>query len=235
VYLMFLTVLWCYGGDMVNGDMSKITVASSEGEQAMTFLKGIMDAQGGYEDAVAFTKNLSLAEGIDAFSAGKVGLALNGAWVFPNYAKYSPDLNYGMIPGPVFPDKNIVANYDGGGGWFFFKKGHNFPAAWQFLEFIMDKDRQAKICDTWATIPSRSDSGEAWAKLDEQHRRVFVSTANTVRWIPIFAGVLETLSHLATMFDNVLIGGKDIKGELQTAQQNMQLILDKANSFPVPS
>jgi multiple sugar transport system substrate-binding protein len=233
VYLMFLTMIWCLGSDMVNEDMSQITI-TDKGEEAMTFLKQLMDDQGGYEAAVAFTQGLSLAEGIDAFSAGKVGLAMNGQWVLNSYDQYAPDLEYGMIPGPVFPEYDIHANYDGGGGWFFFKQGGNFNEAWQFVEHVMEPQTFLAYAEEFEALPARSDVGAEWAKKDAR-REVFVATANTVRWIPIFAGVLETLSFLATMFDNVLIGGNDMATELADAQAKMQALLDKHNAYPVPS
>jgi hypothetical protein len=37
------------------------------------------------------------------------------------------------------------------------------------------------------------------------------------------------------MFDNILIGGNDMAAELADAQDKMQAILDKHNSYPVPS
>jgi multiple sugar transport system substrate-binding protein len=233
VYLMFLTMIWCLGSDMVDQDMNQITI-TDKGEEAMTFLKNLLDDQGGYEAASAFTKGLSLAEGIDAFSAGKVGLAMNGQWVLNNYDQYSPDLEYGMIPGPIFPEYKIHANYDGGGGWFFFKQGGNFEEAWQFVEFTMEPETYLAYANEFEALPARSDVGAEWAKQDDR-RQVFVETANTVRWIPIFAGVLESLSHLATMFDNILIGGNDMAAELSDAQAKMQEILDKHNSYPVPA
>lgn len=233
VHLMFLTLIWCLGSDMVNEDMTKVTI-TDKGEEAMTFLKGLMDDQGGYEAAVSFTKGLSLAEGIDAFSAGKVGLAMHGNWVLNNYDEYSPDLEYGMIPGPVFPEYDIHANYDGGGGWFFFKQGGQFEQAWQFVEHTMAFDTYLGYVDQFETLPARADVGAEWAAKDER-RQVFVATANTVRWIPIFAGVLESLGDLATMFDNILIGGNDMATELAEAEAKIQALLDKHNSYPVPS
>jgi hypothetical protein len=46
---------------------------------------------------------------------------------------------------------------------------------------------------------------------------------------------LETLGDVATMFDNVLIGGADITNELETAQAKIQAVLDTHNSYPAPS
>ena len=91
------------------------------GIEAMTFMKQLMDDQGGYENSVAFSRGLTLGEGIDAFSANKVGLAMNGTWVLKNYDRYSPDLDYGMTSGPVFEDVGIPSNYDGGQCWFVFR------------------------------------------------------------------------------------------------------------------
>ncbi len=131
VHLMFLTLIWCLDSDMVSEDLSRVTI-TDKGEEAMVFLKQLMDDQGGYENAIAFTRGLNLAEGIDAFSAGKVGLAMHGQWVLNNYDRYTPDLDFGMIPGPVFPGYDIHANYDGGGGWFFFSREDSrmMPGHW---------------------------------------------------------------------------------------------------------
>ncbi len=233
VHLMFLTLIWCLGSDMVSEDLSRVTI-TDKGEEAMVFLKQLMDDQGGYEDAVAFTRGLSLAEGIDAFSAGKVGLAMHGQWVLRNYDRYTPDLDFGMIPGPVFPEYDIHANYDGGGGWFFFKQGGQVDDAWDFVEFAMSEEFYVDHADKFHLLPARSDVGAQWAAIDPR-REVFAATANTVRWIPIFVGILETLGDLANMFDNILIGGKDIASELQIAEEKIQAVLDRHNEFPVPS
>ncbi len=234
VYLMFLTVLWCLGGDMVNEDMSEVTISGDKGQEAMTFLKQLLDAQGGYEELAAFTKSLTLAEGIDAFSAGQVGLAMNTNGRVLNYDRYSQDLNYGLTVGPVFPEYNIEANYDGGGGWYFFKEGGDFDRAWEFVEFLMAPDFYTEYADQFWAMPARSDVGAAWAELDPR-REIFIATANTVKWIPIFVGVIESLGDVSTMFDNILIGGADIVSELDAAQAKVQALLDTHNEYPVPS
>ena len=233
VHLMFLTMIWCMGSDMVNEDMTQVTI-TDKGEEAMTFLKALLDDQGGYEEVSAFTKSLTLAEGIDAFSAGQVALAMNTQGRVLNYDRYSADLDYGLTVGPLFPEYNIEANYDGGGGWYFFKEGGDFERAFEFVEFTMSPDFYTPYADEFWVMPARSDVGASWAELDPR-REIFIATANTVKWIPIFAGVLETLGDLATMFDNILIGGADIVTELETAQSKIQIALDRHNEYPVPS
>lgn len=234
VHLMFLTMLWCLDSDMVNDDLTQITIAGDKGIEAMTFLKNLLDSQGGYEEVSAFTKSLTLAEGIDAFSAGNVGLAMNTNGRVLNYDRYSPDLDYGLTVGPLFPEFNIEANYDGGGGWYFFKEGGDFERAWEFVEFLMSPDFYTEYSNQFWQLPARSDVGAAWADLDPR-REIFIATANTVKWIPIFVGVLESLGSLATMFDNILLGGADISSELANAEAQMQIILDAHNEYPVPS
>ncbi|MHB1294219.1 MAG: extracellular solute-binding protein [Anaerolineae bacterium] len=233
VHVMFWTMLWCMGGSVEDDEMTKVTLME-KGPEAMKFLKDLMDAQGGYESAGAFTKALTLAEGIDAFSAGRVGLAMNGQWVFKNYQKYSPDLEYSFVEGPVFPEYNIIANYDGGGGWYFFKEGEGTDTAWKFVEYWMQVDNHAKFGDYTVAIPSTKGAGEAWAKINETQRRLFVSTANTVRWPRLLSGYLEYCGHVATMFNNVMLGGKDIEAELQAAQDLMQPLLDEHNAMTPP-
>lgn len=234
VFVLFWTVLWCLGSDVQNDEMTKVTLMD-KGPQAMRFLKGLMDAQGGYEAAGAFTKSLTLAEGLDAFSAGKVGLALNTDAMPRNYRKYAPDLNYGFIPGPVFEGYDIHANYDGGGGWYFFKDGKNTEAAWKFVDFWMLPENHLKWCDTNNAIPSQKAVGEEYARLNEADRRIFVDTANTVRWPRLLVGYIEYCGHVATAFDNIMIGGKDIEAELKAAEERMQPLLDAYNAMTPPA
>ena len=233
VFVMFWTVLWCLDGSPETDDMTTVTLMD-KGPAAMEFLKGLMDAQGGYEAAGAFTRALTLGEGIDPFSAGKVGLMMHGNR-FKQYAKYSPGLNFGLIPGPVFPEYNIIANYDGGGGWYFFKEGQGTDMAWKFLEYWMDHDNMLRFLDYYDSIPSRKSVAEPWAQLIEAQRRIFVSTANTVRWPRLLSGYLEYCGHVATAFDNIMIGGMDIESELQAAQDRMQPLLDEHNSVEIPT
>lgn len=227
VHVLFFTLLWCTDQSEVNEDRTKATIATPEAEKAMIFIKQLMDDQGGYEAAGAFTKSLTMAEGIDAFSAGLVAFAMNTNGLPDDYAKYSPDMNYGMIPGPAFEEYGIPANYDGGGGWYFFKEGPNVETAFKLTDFVLEKEFMTKFGDNFGVLPARADSGEEWAKLNEEHRRIFVGTAETVRWPALVPYYLELYGSIATMWDNILIGGNSIPEELQIAQDAMQVILDK--------
>jgi hypothetical protein len=90
-----------------------------------------------------------------------------------------------------------------------------------------------KFADTFGILPSRSDAGEEWAQLNEAQRRIFVSTAETVRWPALVPYYLELYASVATMWDNVLIGDKPIMEELQIAQDAMQEVLDKGAAIQV--
>jgi multiple sugar transport system substrate-binding protein len=233
VYLMFFSVLWCKGGDIVNDDLTKITIASQQGIDAMAYLKDLMDAQGGYEAASAFTSALTPGENLDAFTIEKVATMMMGQWVFTTYDKYAPDLDYGIIPGPTFEGSDIHCNYDGGGSWFIFKQPKKYDMSWKFIETVMLDDFLVPLSDKYNLLPGTVSASKEYEKKDER-RPVFVSTADTVKWIPVFSGTLETLSAMATAFDNILIGGADIESELKAAQGKMQVILDRHNSFPPP-
>src|SRR5262249_19037784 len=65
-FLTFYSMLWLLGSDIANEDRTKVTL-EEKGAEAMTMVKDLMDKQGGYEAASAFTKGLTLGQGIDAF------------------------------------------------------------------------------------------------------------------------------------------------------------------------
>lgn len=70
-FLLFYSLLWILGSDVVNEDHTKV-ILQDKGAEAMKLIKDLMDQQGGYEQASAFTKSLTLGTGLDAFSVGKV-------------------------------------------------------------------------------------------------------------------------------------------------------------------
>lgn len=231
---MLFTMLWCMDSDLVSPDYSKVTL-KDKGAQAMQFLIDLMDSQGGYEKAVAFTRGLTLGEGLDAFTGGKVGLAMNGDWTLPNYDKYAK-FDYGMVPGPVFSEYNLPANYGGGGGLYFFKAAKSFDAAWELLEFLMSFDFYAAFADKFGAMPSTKDVTAEYAKRDPKKRReVFTATIETVRWIPIVVGALSIFTDIGRMFDDVMYKKVKLDDALNTLANATQQFLDKHNSYPAPA
>ncbi len=232
-YLMFYSMLWIMGSDIANDERTKI-ILQEKGGEALASVKDLMDKQGGYEAATAFTKSLTLAQGLDAFNTGKVTFAMQGNSVMTNYDKYSPNLKYGMIQGPTWTastDEHL--NYDGGGGLFYFKKGKNVDGAWALTEFLMTKDFYLNWYDKIGFLPVLKSVAAEWVQRDKR-RDVFASTANTVHWIPIVTGTLEMLSFINKMWDEVLLGKTPADQAMKAAADSCQGILDKHNSYPPP-
>jgi ABC-type glycerol-3-phosphate transport system substrate-binding protein len=231
--LLFFSVLWAMGGDYVTEDLTKVAY-QQKGLDAMTYIKKLMDMQGGYEKASAFTTALSPGTGLDAFSTGNVGLAMNGQWTLAGYDKYSPNLKYDMVPGPIFPQFNINTNYDGGGGLYYFKQGKNFDGAWAFTEFAMEPTFYLKWSEKSNALAARADVGNEWAKGDKR-RAVFAATAGTCRWCPVVVGLLEIGTNLSNTFDEIMFGKTPVDKGLAAMADTDQQILDRFNSFPVPA
>ena len=83
------------------------------------------------------------------------------------------------------------------------------------------------------SIPSVRQVAAEWTKGDPR-REIFTATAETVRFIHNMYGALDMMSHLADMFDNILIGGEDIEEQVLKAAEKIQEIVDRHNSFPDP-
>lgn len=233
-FLTFYSMLWMLGSDIANEDRTKVTL-QDKGKEAMTMVKDLMDKQGGYEAASAFTKGLTLGQGLDAFTAGKVVFAMHTNGQLLNIEKFKPDLPYKTQQGVTHPPLTEPFNYDGGGGLFYFKKGKNTDGAWAFTDFLMGHDFYLNWADSVSFMPTLKPVAEAWTKKNP-NREVFVSTANTVRWIPIVVGTLDMLSHITKMWDDIMFGKEpDIDKALATAASQVQIILDKHNSYPAPA
>jgi ABC-type glycerol-3-phosphate transport system substrate-binding protein len=229
VWLWTYTMLWVQDSDFTDEDMTKCTLMD-KGPEGLTILKAVLDAQGGYGDAKAFTQAIQPGEGLNAFSSEKVAFAMDGQWQIANYEEFAPDLDYGLEPGPVLPEYGIHANYDGGGGFYLFKAGvsQNPRAAWEFVDYHTSFDVQLKHAS--GSIPSRADVTAEWEK-EHPNRPIFASTAATCGWIPMFLGRAETNRPIADAFDRVLIEDADPVAELQEVADLAQQLIDTHNQY----
>ena len=90
--LQFMSLLWQYGGDLYNSDVTRATFNSDAGVEALSWLVSLV--KDGYSP-----KNVAQDAEYTAFQNGKNALHWNGIW---NIALFSTlnDLNWGVAPLP---------------------------------------------------------------------------------------------------------------------------------------
>ncbi|MDQ3862196.1 MAG: ABC transporter substrate-binding protein [Actinomycetota bacterium] len=90
--LQFMSLLWQYGGDLYNSDVTKATFNSDAGVEALSWMVSLV--KDGYSP-----KNVAENAEFTAFQNGKNALNWNGIWNIPYFGTLK-DLNWGVAPLP---------------------------------------------------------------------------------------------------------------------------------------
>jgi multiple sugar transport system substrate-binding protein len=99
--LQFMSLLWQYGGDLYNSDVTKATFNSDAGVEALSWMVSLV--KDGYSP-----KDVSQDAEYVAFQNGKNALHWNGIWNIVPFGELD-DLNWGVAPLPKIGSK--------GGAW----------------------------------------------------------------------------------------------------------------------
>ncbi|HEX6708734.1 MAG TPA: ABC transporter substrate-binding protein [Rubrobacter sp.] len=99
--LQFMSLIWQYGGDLYNNDVSKATFNSDAGVEALSWMVSLV--KDGYSP-----KNVAQDAELTAFQNGKNALHWNGIWNIIPFGELK-DLNWGVAPLPKIGG--------GGGAW----------------------------------------------------------------------------------------------------------------------
>jgi multiple sugar transport system substrate-binding protein len=221
-WMMFQSLLWQFGGELYNEDVTRATVNSDAGVEALTWMVNLV--RNGYSP-----KNVAQDGDVIALQNGQNAFNWNGIWMI-NVFGAVPDLEWGVAPLPqIGTEKAAWAN------------SHNFVITNQ-PDPDPNKLRAAKVFIAWIIEHSRewAEGGQVPALNSVRESEEFQS----LEWQPEFAkelpyvhfgpsapGVREiNESILYTAVNEAVLLNNDPKSALDTAvsrankllQQNLQ-------------
>lgn len=136
---------WQNGGEFMSPDGRTTTLANERTVGALDFMVKIYDAVGGNDKVNLFQSSFQAGEQ-DPFFTGKIAMVINGSWVLDGFARYAPDMDFGVVPAPVPEERlrgeGVFANQDKyitwiGGYAFAIPKGaKNQEQAWRFIRYM---------------------------------------------------------------------------------------------------
>jgi multiple sugar transport system substrate-binding protein len=125
----FYYFLWGNGGDILSKDGTRPTFNGPEGQEALQFLKGMID-----DGLTQPNPTASVRKDMEtAFVEGKLGMVITGPWLATRLAAEAPTLDYGLSSIPYQTTPTTLAAQD---TLILFKQADNKEAAWKFVEFL---------------------------------------------------------------------------------------------------
>ncbi|HEX2186625.1 MAG TPA: extracellular solute-binding protein, partial [Chloroflexota bacterium] len=221
----WLVPYWQLGGELLSADQEKVTINNEKAIQALTWLKQVVDSQGGYEAIQAFEQGSTYQQ---LFMDNKVThLYATYAERAQEFQAKAPAMQYGFAGYPL-PPNGRRANY-GGGHTFPISHGAKNPdGAWAFLEHLSSDESNLAFADRYDRIPIRISTtrSERFHKNDP-FRKLAVEEMPGRRFVISAPGGAEALALQGNFVTEIMLGKVGLREGLADAQSQLQQVLDK--------
>jgi multiple sugar transport system substrate-binding protein len=212
----FESLIWQYGGDLYNKDVTEATFNSDAGVQALTWMTDLV--KDGYSPP-----NVAQDGNIKALIAGETAFNWNGVWQTTNTA--FNDLNWAAAPVPQIGDQKAV--WSSSTHWVFpANKGQDknkTAAASVFVKWMNDNSLG------WAEtgeLPAANSVREDPALLEKYpNLEPFMNELDYARYETVSPGISEANAQITLALNEALTGKKDPKTALDDAADKANQIL----------
>ena len=217
---------WQLGGELLSADGTKVTIANDHGLKAWTFLKSVIDRQGGWT-------------ALQEFKTGKAGNQLFADGVVSHYyatnserarlqRDLAPGIQFGFATYPM-PAGGRRISFGGVNGFLMTTGSPNPDAAWAFLEHLWTPENVVKLCDYHDRVPPRQSvaASEQYVRNDP-FRKLVGEEMKGRRWLIALPGAAAMRTDLQNVANDILRSNMGIMEALTKAQTAMQAKLEEA-------
>ncbi len=215
----------------MNPEKTEVTFNTEAGIGSFQFMLDTFNAQDGIGAVEEFAAALVPGPGQDVFMLGNLAMEVHGSWQPPNFARYAPELDWGISSIPI-PEGGQPANYSGGHAWVLPRGGEHPDEAWSLVEFMLSVDSQLKTGLGENTVPARQDVAESPEYLDGEPtsnadlRKLYVEEVKVARWVPVIPGVGEIFASNARVYDEIMRGVTTPEEGTATMAEECQAVID---------
>ena len=217
---------WQLGGELLGADGTKVTLANEHGLKAWTWLKKVIDSQGGWPALVEFRTGKNANQ---AFADGQIAhYYATNAERARLLRDLSPNLEFGFATYPMPPGGRRIS-FGGVNGFLMTTMGAAPDAAWAFLEHLWAPQSVVAFCDYHDRVPPRQSVAASEQYIRNDPFRRFVGEEMKGRRRLVAApGAQEMRADLQNVASDILEKNVGIMEALNKAQAAMQTKLDRA-------
>lgn len=157
------------------------------------------------------------------FYTGKAAMMIGGSWMIPTLESEAPDLNWAVAQIPKDKEHTSVV----GGESIAIGKGQNVEAAWTFIEWMLETDRQVEWAKAMGNFPITSEAASDSYFQDDETLKVFVDIIETSQGYGWGENHNEINSAIYTALQDVLAGGLSPEEALRKASKTVKPLLEQ--------
>jgi multiple sugar transport system substrate-binding protein len=225
---LWMVPYWQLGGELISADGTKMTLFNDRAIEALTWLKRIVDNQGGWQAIESFRRTFSDLNGYTLFMGGgttyyHATLSERGEQFVPK----TPTMQVGISSYPL-PDKGgTVANYGGCHAFPISRGSKNPDATWLFIEHVTNSDNNIKFAVRFDRVPIRESSTTSPAYIQgDKGRSLQAQEMKKRRFVLEVPGGNELLpfQDVVALF---MTGEFSLQDALKERERQGQEVLDK--------
>jgi multiple sugar transport system substrate-binding protein len=214
----FESLLWQFGGDLYNEDVTKATFNSEAGVKALTWMKDLIDK--GYSPA-----DVAQDGNINALIGGETAFNWNGIWQTTNEALQSTE--WTAVPVPQIGTEKAV--WSSSTHWVFPANKNQDPnksaAAATFVKWMNDNSAD------WAStgeLPAQNSVREDPALIEEYPAlEPFLGQLEYAHFETVSPGITNAMAQVTVAVNEALLGKKTVKEALDDAAAKADALLEQ--------
>lgn len=130
-------------GKFLSDDGKTCLLNSSQNVEALNFMVKGYDILGGATKINAYSSTFQ-AGASDPFITGKVAMVINGNWALSDYARYAPDMNYGITMAPT-PTGADFKTWSGGWAWGIPKGAKHTKEGFEVIKWLTTESSKSQM------------------------------------------------------------------------------------------
>ncbi|MGF7046906.1 multiple sugar transport system substrate-binding protein [Paenibacillus sp. DS2015] len=188
-----------------------------EFQESIEFLKSLYDE--------GLTPTGSDRDIFAAFKDGTFPMFISGPWMIASVKEKAPEID-GKWAIAVLPAEKTNTSFMGGANLSVFNFSKNQDEAVKFISYMTDKETQLKWYDLGKDLPSVT---EAWSdsRLADPLIATFGEQLKNAKPVPFVKEWEEISQAIIASFEEITVGGVDVKTELDKLNQKATEILNK--------
>lgn len=205
------SVIWSFGGDIVDIAAGKTLISSPEATAGFQFIYDMW-----LTDKSMPTEQQLAQYGYDGFLSGVAAMGVSGHWSVPDYATVA--FNWDIAPLPIGPAGRATGLNSA--GFVIAKDSKNPDAAWEFVKYAFSDAGQTELAKVGLAIPVRQSVATSPAYLDQATKidhSLYVKALDYAHLKPVFKGYEEWSAAMGDALNTVWSGEAELADGLAEA------------------
>lgn len=225
-FLQWYIYFWQLGGEYLTPDNRQPNFNNDAGIEALKFMLGLLDLQGGLEGITAALGNANPAQN-DHFTVGRVSMMIHTGGTTRRYQNWGVPVEWGVGGLPI-PEGGQRTNYQGGWTVAMPEVGGHRDEAFRFIEHLMGKESQLEWAAGLGLIPALESIAQSVEFREASpHAIPIMEELKVAKWVPVIPGNDEILRVDRTAWVNASTRAVTPEEAIAQKEAEVQAILDK--------